>query len=943
MRPLPLRVPPAVEHVEPHPLQQPVSLNRCFRSSRAISYVNGQRYARNSVDDVAYGVENIRLGTQNTPPATPTPHTYLDPRSPSPNTPHEAATRSPRSASRRRSGSHVDLTHKVAEEEPPPSQFHAPEFQREFGHARNLVNHLVNVLASSSLHNETQSGIGALYQQAVALSRFQKPSTRTVGLVGDQGVGKSSVLNSLLDFKSFARSGNNGSACTCVATEYHYHEHADFAIEVEYFTLDELQDQLTELLQAYRHYHLPESNEKQSDLEEKAKVAEDTFRAAFRSHRTYNEEFLLDNPEATVLQTLLTWARNSGLPLRDTPGAGPEIEFFNEAEQCSDRLVEITSEPNSSNEASAWPFIRKIKVYLNAYILSKGLILVDLPGLRDLNSAWLRITERYLLECDEIFAICPIGRATTDASVREVFELARQASLSRVGIICTKSEEIQADEAQREFGAEAGTYIKKLRDRREEMQESLEEIERRISDLIIDTDTEAEGDKEERRKLARLQRAASKSRKSLEQVQFELKTFLITTRNQKVTAEIRAVYESRMPQGNLPVFCVSNREYWEHRKKPAGEAMPFLHLSGILEVRKHCLSVVAESQLRTAVDYMVNAIPGLLGSVELWVQSGVRDLSSGGKQAVRDTIERIEKALYNLNLSKSPVNASARTMEREFKTRIARIMKQHSKTWCKAAENATIEWRGWSSGTFSAFCRKYGDHHTTTIGTRHWNEEAIEAMVTQLATPWQTLRQNLRDLQFHLLETINDCFNRSIAISIEAETTADSLPTLTKNIEHRHALLVAKVEKLEDDFERGLSILQTDAFSGIHSSFIGQHMKPSYDKTILLSGTGSDIQRKRIIQEAFSDDQLFVCHRQQLQDRFCALARDLQDEIQDAIARHLADVQSDLDMLKNTHVALESEQHCEFRRRVEDTVQNIRQEMEEIHAVVAPSEPLAVT
>jgi len=64
----------------------------------------------------------------------------------------------------------------------------------------------------------------------------------------------------------------------------------------------------------------------------------------------------------------------------------------------------------------------------------------DDKGLRDLNSARLKITERYLLHCDEIFAVCNIGRATTDPSVKEVFELARRVSLSKIGIVCTKSD-----------------------------------------------------------------------------------------------------------------------------------------------------------------------------------------------------------------------------------------------------------------------------------------------------------------------------------------------------------------------------------------------------------------------------------------------------------------------------------------------------------------------
>jgi hypothetical protein len=61
-------------------------------------------------------------------------------------------------------------------------------------------------------------------------------------------------------------------------------------------------------------------------------------------------------------------------------------------------------------------------------------------GLRDLNSARQNVTERYVRQCDQIFAVTRIGRATTDAGVKEVFELARRASLSNVGVICTQSD-----------------------------------------------------------------------------------------------------------------------------------------------------------------------------------------------------------------------------------------------------------------------------------------------------------------------------------------------------------------------------------------------------------------------------------------------------------------------------------------------------------------------
>ncbi len=131
--------------------------------------------------------------------------------------------------------------------------------------------------------------------------------------------------------------------------------------------MDDLRWQFIELLQSYRHYHLRAVKDDEvrredlRDIEEKAKVAQDTFYAAFRNRLAQNEQLLLDSPEITVLETLVTWARNSGLPLKEVADTELKRETFESASDCSDRLAELTSEPNSPSETSAWPFIRKIR------------------------------------------------------------------------------------------------------------------------------------------------------------------------------------------------------------------------------------------------------------------------------------------------------------------------------------------------------------------------------------------------------------------------------------------------------------------------------------------------------------------------------------------------------------------------------------------------------
>jgi len=121
------------------------------------------------------------LGHANAPAASPSPRPERagGPSAPRPSNPR-ARRSSPRLAPAR---------HNVADEEPPEDRFHQPEFQRAFGEARTLMGNLARVLGSSAVHIEPDSTIQSLRRKADDLAAFQCPPTRTVGLVGDSGVG----------------------------------------------------------------------------------------------------------------------------------------------------------------------------------------------------------------------------------------------------------------------------------------------------------------------------------------------------------------------------------------------------------------------------------------------------------------------------------------------------------------------------------------------------------------------------------------------------------------------------------------------------------------------------------------------------------------------------------------------------------------------------------
>ncbi|KAL2276767.1 hypothetical protein FJTKL_00429 [Diaporthe vaccinii] len=594
---------------------------------------------------------------------------------------------SPRGHSRRRSTPRPGpVIHKVEDEEPPSDEFHRPAFQRRLADTRKLLGDLTDVLSSSSVHLEPDSTMKSLHERATKLSCFQPLSTRTVGFVGDSGVGKSSLLNSLLDYRGLARTTNNGAACTCVVTEYHYHAGDDFVVEVEKFSIEELCDQLSELLGCYKNFHAHGESldeEARKDLEARANIAADTFRAMFRGS-LQDDDWLLEESQDVILDQFHDWMTSaSGLQ-------SPSRQVVTSLEQCSSLLMQLTSEVLDAQVPATWPYIRKIKVSLKAHILSRGLILVDLPGLRDLNSARRNITERYIRNCHEIFAVCNIGRATTDVGVKCVFDLARDARLGHIGIVCTKSDDIDPEEIKDDWGKEPGRKIRKLLKSLHSLESELKEADEELAtfhnlpDMGPETHQELLELLEDRRNVEKKRNAED----------YELKRYAIEMRNAYVVGRLQETYRDHTTAETLHIFCVSNTMYWEKRTAEKSAAEPFLNLSGIIAIRKHCTAIVSSSQLRTSSSFLDNDVPTLLSEIELWVQSGLGSSSAEQKEAVRRVLctfeEQLQKALAS---GTSPLTDVGLSLKESFRHKI--WQGRNISEWTRGSTTACLDWSTW--------------------------------------------------------------------------------------------------------------------------------------------------------------------------------------------------------------------------------------------------------
>ncbi|TGJ78173.1 hypothetical protein E0Z10_g10588 [Xylaria hypoxylon] len=834
---------------------------------------------------------------------------------------------------RRRSSSRNNLEkHDVRDEAPPNDRFTLPGFQKALRDTKGLMTELADVLGSSAVHNEPDSVMQRLHSQAENLSQFECPSRRIVGFVGDSGAGKSSLLNSLLDCHDLARSSNGGGACTCVVTEFHFHEDRNFAIIVERFSETELMPQLKGLLRDYRHFHLNRdsfsSNDEVVDLEKRAGIASDTFQAMFPGRFIDKNTFMRDT-ESQCLSTLTSWVLDFDQSMI------PERKSELGLDECSEFLMQLSSD-TSSRAVPLWPWIKKIMVYLNAHILSKGLILVDLPGLRDLNSARRNITERYLLKCDEIFVVAAEGRATTDEGVQSVVELAKKARLSNVGIICTRSDEIKATEALKDWkGKRAAREIQEKLEVINREKSSIKDLEEEISsfeDIYYDDPSD-----EEARELHRLEKNLRSIRRRLSRSKFDLQRILVTTRNAIVEKKLFDLYRHEIPGDQLKVFCASNTIYWDWRDTPKDESMPHLLLSGILAIREHCMAMVSESQYAAAKKYMRDDIGVLLGELGLWVQSGQGSLNAERKENIRSTLDTLERKLYlELCGRASKLNVVANAYKREFDTKLYRPQGDRVGRWSAAAKGASNDWTSWHHASYSAFCRNYGTHRTATIGSRNWNEEIIEEMESDLSPPWEQVQIGLDQQGGEIAEFIDDVFEEADEVlDTELDNSPDTAIAISSTLLSQKRLLEADMQTILNDLEGDLRTLRTDALSSIRTSFIGKAMENAYDNARCESGGGSDARRKAIINSAVRRNGLFIDLLKSFRGDFNGHVDNTQDRIRELVSSNFNAIRGTFDIVRNDNVALECEMDPGFRRRVEEGLAATNESMRGVYDAIA--------
>ena len=287
---------------------------------------------------------------------------------------------------------HYDSAH---EDMPRYAAYH-PSFVKAEALCEEVLADAVKLFKSSDYHDLT---VAELLEQTIKYQKISYPDAKKVGIAGNSGVGKSSLINALLDTPELAAQGASGSACTCVVTEFgepFADQVAPIAAEISLFEPKFIKEIIRDYYNAYYKYHYQRDEEDDEatrhDLRGEADTALDALKALFSDHEELRdedmaEEFLCSATSAEdsrIINRLQDWTAD--LICKYNAGDGPILMIADTASKMSKTLepfvtmTECNTEYGELPSPSLWPLVRLVRIGLHSPLLKRGLIILDLPG-----------------------------------------------------------------------------------------------------------------------------------------------------------------------------------------------------------------------------------------------------------------------------------------------------------------------------------------------------------------------------------------------------------------------------------------------------------------------------------------------------------------------------------------------------------------------------------
>ncbi|KAH6654028.1 hypothetical protein BKA67DRAFT_518272 [Truncatella angustata] len=269
-----------------------------------------------------------------------------------------------------------------------------------------------------------------------------------IGLVGETGSGKSSLINALIGEKKIVPT-NCMRACTAVSTEISWNEselpEERYQAEIEFITREEWRAELGHLFS-----DLSDSNSSTFTTNNKDSDAGVAWAKIKSIYPLLELEALTKTNESCLARD----ASIRGLLGSTEKIYAPSADLlYKRVHQYIDSKEKNSDSRESSGPSELWPLIKVVRIFLKSEILRNGIVLVDLPGVGDSNAARATVADKYLEKCNGIWVVAPIIRAVDNKAAQHLLgetfkmQLKFDGGFSIVSFVCSRTDEILIEEA----------------------------------------------------------------------------------------------------------------------------------------------------------------------------------------------------------------------------------------------------------------------------------------------------------------------------------------------------------------------------------------------------------------------------------------------------------------------------------------------------------------
>ncbi|KAI0432051.1 hypothetical protein F5Y09DRAFT_302853 [Xylaria sp. FL1042] len=329
----------------------------------------------------------------------------------------------------------------------------------------------------------TTPGVDA-WIKTIADLRQRTTVTRTVvGVVGNTGAGKSSVINALLDEERLLPT-NCLRACTASPTEisFNYSDDAQelYRAEIEFITHQEFVREL--------HVLFKDLLDGNGQISREATTADSDAGIAYAKVKAVypqkTREMLAEaNPEDLANEPAVRGILGTTKILRKRTAK----ELYRAMQHFVDSKEKSAGTKRADTPMEYWPLIKVVRIFTKANALSTGAVVVDLPGVQDSNAARAAVAANYMKACTGLWIVAPITRAVDDKTAKTLLgdsfkrQLKYDGTYSAVSFICSKTDDISNTEAADSLGLEA--EMGRSWEAAEKMKKTEESLQSQISSL----------------------------------------------------------------------------------------------------------------------------------------------------------------------------------------------------------------------------------------------------------------------------------------------------------------------------------------------------------------------------------------------------------------------------------------------------------------------------